>query len=92
MLNPAFSVGTLDGSTSMIFGWTAQGRAVHKRRMLQSLALAGILFSTPGHAGGIAGVDVRGDRVVVRFDERVEGASAFPVSYTHLTLPTIYSV
>ena len=77
MLNPAFSVGTLDGSTSMIFGWTAQGRAVHKRRMLQSLALAGILFSTPGHAGGIAGVDVQGDRVVVRFDERVEGASAF---------------
>ncbi len=77
MLNRVFSVGTLDGSTSMIFGWTADRPAVHKRRMLQSLALASILLSSPGQAGGIAGVDVQGDRVVVRFDERVEGASAF---------------
>jgi len=61
----------------MIFGWTANGTALHKRRMLHSLALAGIFAATPGHAGGIAAVDVRGDRVVVRFDGRVEGASAF---------------
>lgn len=77
MLNPIFSVGTLDGLTAMKFGWTADKRALHKWRMLQSLALAGILFSTPGSAGGISGVDVQGDRVVVRFDDRVEGASAF---------------
>ncbi|BAV65397.1 N-acetylmuramoyl-L-alanine amidase [Sphingobium cloacae] len=62
----------------MIFGWTANAAALHKRRMLQSLALASaILAPTPGFAGGISAVDVQGDRVVVRFDDRVEGASAF---------------
>lgn len=62
----------------MTFGWTADGRASHKRRMVQTLALAGaFLFSAPGSAGGVSGVDVRDDRVIVRFDDRVEGASAF---------------
>ncbi|EQB32856.1 N-acetylmuramoyl-L-alanine amidase [Sphingobium ummariense] len=62
----------------MKFGWTGHEAALHKRRMLQSLALAGMLFAgSPGQAGGISAVDVRDDRVVVRFDDRVEGASAF---------------
>lgn len=62
----------------MKFGWTADARALHKQRMFHSLALAGIAFAAaPGSAGGIAGVDVQDDRVVVRFDDRVEGASAF---------------
>ncbi|WP_420146150.1 N-acetylmuramoyl-L-alanine amidase [Sphingobium sp.] len=62
----------------MKFGWTAKRAALHKRRMLQSLALAGtMLMAVPGSAGGISGVDVQDDRVVVRFDERIDGASAF---------------
>jgi N-acetylmuramoyl-L-alanine amidase len=62
----------------MKFGWTAKGRALHKQRMVQSIALAGMLIAAaPGSAGGIAGVDVRDDAVVVRFDDRVNGASAF---------------
>ncbi|WP_298398680.1 N-acetylmuramoyl-L-alanine amidase [Sphingobium sp.] len=61
----------------MKFGWTANRQARHKRRMVQGLALAGMLFAAPISAGGISGVDVRDDHVVVRFDDRVEGASAF---------------
>ncbi|MEC3909989.1 N-acetylmuramoyl-L-alanine amidase [Sphingobium sp. CR2-8] len=62
----------------MTFGWTADRNALHKRRMFQSLALAGtILMAVPGSAGGISGVDVQDDRVVVRFDDRIDGASAF---------------
>ncbi|MFB0873915.1 MULTISPECIES: N-acetylmuramoyl-L-alanine amidase [unclassified Sphingobium] len=62
----------------MRFGWTANTHALHKQRMFQSLALAGIaLAAAPGSAGGISGVDVQDDRVVVRFDDRVAGASAF---------------
>lgn len=62
----------------MKIGWTANHGALHKRRMLNSFALAGALFAaTPGTAGGIAAVVVQGDEVVVRFDGRVDGASAF---------------
>lgn len=61
----------------MKIGWTATGHAMHKRGMLQSLALAGLFFSVPGSAGGITGVDIRDDQVIVRFDGRVDGASAF---------------
>ncbi|MEJ7926089.1 N-acetylmuramoyl-L-alanine amidase [Sphingobium sp. AN641] len=62
----------------MEFGWTAKASALHKRRMLNSFALAGALaVSTPGTAGGIAAVDLAGDRVTLRFDEAVDGASAF---------------
>jgi N-acetylmuramoyl-L-alanine amidase len=62
----------------MKFGWTADTSALHKRRMLQSLALATLMtVAAPGDAGGISGVDVQDDRVVVRFDGRVDGASAF---------------
>lgn len=62
----------------MTFGWTARIHAMHKRRMLQSLALASTLtMAAPGSAGGIYAVDVRDDRVIVRFDDRVDGASAF---------------
>lgn len=62
----------------MKFGWTAFGVALHKRYMLHGLALAGALFaSTPGTTGGIAAVDVDGGRVTLRFDDVVDGASAF---------------
>ncbi|MBH1992274.1 MAG: N-acetylmuramoyl-L-alanine amidase [Sphingomonadaceae bacterium] len=62
----------------MTFGWTSVTAALHKRRMLHSLALVGmILTATPGGAGGIAAVDVADNRVTVRFDDRVDGASAF---------------
>jgi N-acetylmuramoyl-L-alanine amidase len=61
----------------MKFGWTANVQALHKRRMFQGLALAGMIIAAPGSAGGISGVDVRDNHVVVRFDDRVNGASAF---------------
>lgn len=62
----------------MKFGWTAMGRALHKRRMLHGLALASMIFSgAPGLAGGISAVAVDGDKITVRFDGRVDGASAF---------------
>ncbi|MEJ7933015.1 N-acetylmuramoyl-L-alanine amidase [Sphingobium sp. AN558] len=62
----------------MKFGWTADTAALHTRRMLNSLALASVMFAaTPGNAGGISAVDVRGDQVTLRFDDSVDGASAF---------------
>ncbi|MCP1468900.1 N-acetylmuramoyl-L-alanine amidase [Sphingobium sp. OAS761] len=62
----------------MKFGWTADNRGLHKRRMFFGLALAStVALSAPGSAGGISGVDVTGNRVVVRFDGAVDGASAF---------------
>ena len=62
----------------MKIGWTADKAALHKRRMLNILALASVMLATtPGNAGGISAVDVQGDRVTVRFDDSVDGASAF---------------
>lgn len=62
----------------MKFGWTAWDGALQKRRMIHSLALAGmVVASSPGNAGGITAIDVRDDRVIVRFDGRVDGATAF---------------
>jgi N-acetylmuramoyl-L-alanine amidase len=62
----------------MKFGWTVNAAALHKRRMLQILALASaIAAATPGQAGGISAIDVDGGRVTLRFDEGVSGASAF---------------
>jgi N-acetylmuramoyl-L-alanine amidase len=62
----------------MNFGWTAKAATLHKQRMFQSLALAGALFAmTPADAGGIWAVNVDGDRVTLRFDDAVDGASSF---------------
>lgn len=62
----------------MKLGFTAMGGALQKRHMLQSLALASMIFSgMPAEAGGISAVAVDGDQVTVRFDGRVDGASAF---------------
>ncbi|WP_242128885.1 N-acetylmuramoyl-L-alanine amidase [Sphingobium sp. Sx8-8] len=62
----------------MKLGFTAMGGALHKRRMLQSLALASMLFSgMPVQAGGLSAIGVDGDQVTLRFDGRVDGASAF---------------
>ncbi|WP_313809507.1 N-acetylmuramoyl-L-alanine amidase [Sphingobium sp.] len=53
----------------MKLGFTAMGGPLHKRRMLQSLALASMFFSgAPGHAGGLSAVILDGDQVIVRFD------------------------
>ncbi|MBB3982582.1 N-acetylmuramoyl-L-alanine amidase [Sphingobium fontiphilum] len=62
----------------MKFGWTPGSLALQKRRMVYGMALAGALFATtPGSAGGIAGVDMTANQVTLRFDEPVDGASAF---------------
>jgi N-acetylmuramoyl-L-alanine amidase len=62
----------------MKFGWTAGRSREQKSPMLPCLALATALFAAdPGVAGGIEAVDVAGDTVTLRFDDRVDGASAF---------------
>lgn len=72
----------------MKFGWTAMGGALHKRRMLQSLALASMLFSgAPGQAGGLSAVLLDGDQVIVRFDAPANMAPR-PVRRIHsITVP-----
>lgn len=62
----------------MKFGWTADEGGRHKRTMLTGLTLAAALLATgPGMAGGVSEIDVSGNTVVLRFDDRVNGASAF---------------
>jgi len=62
----------------MKFGWTAKDRARHKRRMLESLALGcAMLVASPAQSGSLSAIDVSGDRVTLRFDDQVDGASAF---------------
>jgi N-acetylmuramoyl-L-alanine amidase len=79
ILNSEFSVGTQIGEYSLMkFGWTAGLCREHKQPMLHGLALAtALLMPDPGFAGGIQAVDVAGDTVIVRFDDKVDGASAF---------------
>ncbi len=62
----------------MKFGWTADARARHMACMVTGLALCAALFAAaPVQAGGISAIDVQGDQVTLRFDDRVDGASAF---------------
>ncbi|MFD1106544.1 N-acetylmuramoyl-L-alanine amidase family protein [Sphingobium olei] len=60
----------------MKFGWTASCRAMHKRRMVQSLTLIGaIVAAASGSTGGIAALDLRDHRAAVRFDGAADMAA-----------------
>lgn len=61
----------------MKFGWT--GGAANRKYVLMSviLAIAATLIASPVQAGGIRQVLVDGDKVIVRFDGSVSGASTF---------------
>ncbi len=62
----------------MDLGWTPRGPARHIARVLFLLALlSGWLTGAPSWAGVVQEVRVKGDRVVVKFDEPVTQASAF---------------
>jgi N-acetylmuramoyl-L-alanine amidase len=62
----------------MVLGWTPRGPARHIARVLFLLALlSGWLTGAPSWAGVVQEVRVRGDRIVVKFDEPVAQASAF---------------
>lgn len=62
----------------MVLGWTPGARARHSVRVLFLLALlSGWLTGVPSWAGVVQEVRVKGDRVIVRFDEPVSQASAF---------------
>lgn len=61
----------------MFFRWTADRETGHKRKMFTGLAIAvSISAAYPAVAGGIAGFDVTENRLILRFDAPVEGASA----------------
>lgn len=62
----------------MFLGWTRVRSGLHSAGVLLFLAfLLGWSGTGPGWASSIQDVAVADDRIVVRFDERVSGASAF---------------
>ncbi len=62
----------------MLLGWTPPSPARHIARVSLFLALlAGFLTGAPSWAGTIRAIDVQSNRIVIRFDERVAGASSF---------------
>lgn len=62
----------------MLLGWTPPSPARHIARVSFFLALlAGFLNGAPSWAGTIRTIDVQSNRIVIRFDERVAGASSF---------------
>ncbi len=62
----------------MLLGWTPPSPARHIARVSFFLALlAGFLNGAPSWAGTIRAIDVQSNRIVIRFDERVAGASSF---------------
>ena len=62
----------------MNLGWTPRQPARHIARVLFFLALlSGWLTGVPSWAGVVQDISIRGDRVVIRFDEPVRQASAF---------------
>jgi len=62
----------------MPFRWTGGRSARHCSRVSFLLALLACWFAgTPGWAATIEHVDIRSDRIVVRFDQSVADASAF---------------
>lgn len=62
----------------MLLGWTLPGPARHIARVSFFLALlAGWLTGAPGWAGTIRDIDVRSNRITIRFDARVAEASSF---------------
>lgn len=62
----------------MLLGWTPPSPARHIARVSFFLALlAGFLNGVPSWAGTIRAIDVQSNRIVIRFDQRVAGASSF---------------
>jgi N-acetylmuramoyl-L-alanine amidase len=62
----------------MLLGWTPPSPARHIARVSFFLALlAGFLNGAPSWAGTIRAIDVQSNRIVIRFDDRVAGASSF---------------
>lgn len=62
----------------MVFGWTAPAAARHRSHVLAFLTLlAGLFAGAPSWAGTVQDVQVRGNRIVLTFDDRVAEASAF---------------
>lgn len=61
----------------MKFGWTWTAAQSKHAPMSVLLALAATLLPTPVEAGGIRAVQVSGDKVVLQFDDSVNGASTF---------------
>lgn len=62
----------------MLLGWTPPSPARHIARVSFFLALlVGVLNGAPSWAGTIHAVEVESDRIVIRFDDRVAGASSF---------------
>jgi N-acetylmuramoyl-L-alanine amidase len=62
----------------MLLGWTLASPARHIARVSFFLALlAGWLTGAPSWAGTIRDIDIQSNRIVIRFDDRVAGASSF---------------
>ena len=62
----------------MVFGWTAAGVTRHGRIVgLLTAFLAALVFGAPAAASTVERVEIAGDRVVIRFDDAVGGASSF---------------
>lgn len=62
----------------MLLGWTPANPARHIARVSFFLALlAGWLTGAPSWAGTVRHIDVQSNRIVIRFDGRVAGASSF---------------
>jgi N-acetylmuramoyl-L-alanine amidase len=62
----------------MHLGWTPRQPARHIARVLFLLALlSGWLTGVPSWAGAVQEIKVRGDRVVIKFDEPVRQATSF---------------
>ena len=57
--------------------WTSRVRARQERAVLALLAFVSAFLGVPGWAATVAGVEVSGERVVLRFDGAVSRASAF---------------
>lgn len=62
----------------MAFRWTEERPARHVRRMSVLFALfAGLSLALPAWAARVERVEVGSDRITIRFDEAVRGASSF---------------
>jgi len=62
----------------MIFGWTGMASARHRRRMFAMLLLlTASIFPQGLRAATVTAISVGADRIVLRFDDAVDDASAF---------------
>ena len=97
MLEPAFAqVSRVDNRVTIqagsCSGCDLSGKDMHGLR-LKDANFAGSLFNRSNLSGGeFYGADLRGAHFKKAFLARVKGKGVNPVSYTHLTLPTILLV